>query len=850
MVGDSVSKLISLLDEFRESGGFEASLITTFNAYLPFYESVVLRRLMAGGCRHNAVLMDAGQLSVCLESADSRPTGAGFDYTLAPMWSPSAFHPKLVLLVGPKRVVTFVGSHNLTLSGFGLNRETTCRIGAAIGREERGADFARAAWRAVKAWLEFNGKSLPRQTVQNILAIEDIAPWLSENNDPLEETQLLYQAPGSLSLWDQIRRLVPASVKRITVVGAFFDARCEFLTRLEAQFPKAKLSIGIEPETVQMTKKGADRIRGSWHDASQLTGSAGYLHAKLIYFETGGDADVLAFGSANPSSPAWGLGSGIRNEEMIVAWKGAKAREFANQLGIADVKDLPKINAKVLLKIDAAAADRRQEQSTIHGLTQGIAVITTVGIEIPVEAIPGKVKFLDALDESGQIVIGPIGCFVDGNIVRADLSELLADRVRFIRITLSKGIQALFICHHTERRDAAVRTGRQAQLRKALSSLEGDPANLATLISAVQNVVFGSHTIRSQGSPGSGGGTVTRPEETVTTLEGTTDSPDKRRGRTRLATGDFGYLLQVLIHELGKSLPPATSGAGSSGRTEEEMENTDDETPTEPPNIEGDRDVAEACGRKVATLVNRMVRVLEEAIETSDKALTTIAQLTAVICTLRALRQLDRQDRWRRVGLSLVPEECRYKLFNGILDWVIGGPQPLMRQPHVKAAAHSMEVVHLRGLMIWLAWECKFRADKKFTFGEEIEDREDNVLQRAALLELVLPALPDADAREQAERSIQATATPSQALKANQWVQTHFAWGRHVAQCAASAPKHSTQESEYPTAGSIVALPRASGQTLYVVAGRDGGAVVLCDLRTENLKRAFLRKSLINVAAP
>jgi hypothetical protein len=849
VVGDGVPQLISLLDEFRE-GGFEASLITTFNAYLPFYESVVLRRLMAGGCRHNAVLMDAGQLSACLESAASRPMGAGYDYTLAPMPSAGAFHPKLLLLVGPKRVVTFVGSHNLTLSGFGLNRETTCKISATIGREERGADFARAAWRAVRVWLENSGRFLPRQTVQNILAIEDIAPWLREGNDSPEETRLLYQAPGSQSLWDQIRQLIPASVKRITVVGAFFDARCDFLTRVEAQFPKAKLYVGIEPKTVQMTEKGAGRIRGSWHDASKLTGSAGYLHAKLIYFETVHHSDVLAFGSANPSSPAWGLASSIRNEEMIVAWTGAKAREFANQLGISEVKDLPRISAKVLHQIDAAAANRQQQQSTTRGLTQGIAIITNIGVEILAEAIPGKAKSLDALDESGQVVIGPMECIFDGDFVRASLSEHLADRVRFIRITVRKGEQVLFICHHTERRDAAVRTGRQAQLRKALSSLEGDPADLATLISAVQNVVFGSHTIRSPGTPGSGGAAAPRPEETVTTLEGTADSPDKRRGRTRLATGDFGYLLQVLIYELGKSLPPATNGAGSSGRTEEEMENTDDESPTEPPNIEGDSDIAEACGRKVATLVNRMVRVLEEADGTSDNALTTIAQLTAVICTLRALRQLDRQDRWRRTGFSLVPEDCRFKLFNGILDSVIGGSQPLMRQADVIAAAHSMEVVHLRGLMIWLAWECKFRADKKFAFGDEIEDREYNVLQRAALLELVLPALPDADAREQAERSIQATATPSQTLRANQWVQTHFAWGRHVAQHAASIPKHLTQESEYPTAGSIVAITQSSGQTLYVVAGRDGEAVVLCDLRAENLRRSFLRKSLTCVAVP
>ena len=51
---------ISLFDELRK-GGYEASLITTFNAYLPFYEEVVLRRLVSCGIRHNVLMMDAKQ---------------------------------------------------------------------------------------------------------------------------------------------------------------------------------------------------------------------------------------------------------------------------------------------------------------------------------------------------------------------------------------------------------------------------------------------------------------------------------------------------------------------------------------------------------------------------------------------------------------------------------------------------------------------------------------------------------------------------------------------------------------------------------------------------------------------
>jgi hypothetical protein len=49
------------LSELIDREGFEASLITTFNANLPFYEEFVLRRLQSKNCRQNFVLMDAAQ---------------------------------------------------------------------------------------------------------------------------------------------------------------------------------------------------------------------------------------------------------------------------------------------------------------------------------------------------------------------------------------------------------------------------------------------------------------------------------------------------------------------------------------------------------------------------------------------------------------------------------------------------------------------------------------------------------------------------------------------------------------------------------------------------------------------
>jgi len=82
---------------------FEASIIVTYNAYLPFYEEVVLRRLVSSGCQYNVLLMDNGDLTKNMISPTAQPRLAGRAYTLIPMRAAGAFHPKVALLVGKNR---------------------------------------------------------------------------------------------------------------------------------------------------------------------------------------------------------------------------------------------------------------------------------------------------------------------------------------------------------------------------------------------------------------------------------------------------------------------------------------------------------------------------------------------------------------------------------------------------------------------------------------------------------------------------------------------------------------------------------------------------------------------------
>jgi hypothetical protein len=166
---------LSILDELRRIGsGYEFSFAATYNAYLPFYEEVVLRRLAGAGCRANVLVMDGRQCAGAYASDDTRPHLAGRDYTLIPMRAGGAFHPKLLFLLGRRKGLLFVGSHNLTVAGFGHNRELTSRF-EVDDDGDRGdlAVFGRA-WDFLRAWAA----GQPEELLAAFDDAERYADWL------------------------------------------------------------------------------------------------------------------------------------------------------------------------------------------------------------------------------------------------------------------------------------------------------------------------------------------------------------------------------------------------------------------------------------------------------------------------------------------------------------------------------------------------------------------------------------------------------------------------------------------------------------------------------------------------
>ena len=107
-----------LAEEQHHDHQVEEALFLTFNVDLGYFEARLLGLLRATGARIT-VIADAG-----VWAPDTRAIKhAGRSYQLGLVDQSTAFHPKLLVLVGAKRAIAAVGSGNLTMGGWQYNRE-------------------------------------------------------------------------------------------------------------------------------------------------------------------------------------------------------------------------------------------------------------------------------------------------------------------------------------------------------------------------------------------------------------------------------------------------------------------------------------------------------------------------------------------------------------------------------------------------------------------------------------------------------------------------------------------------------------------------------------------------------
>jgi hypothetical protein len=830
---------------------FEASLITTYNAYLPFYEEVVLKRLLTSGCRYNILLMDRGQFAECLQVPSLRPRLAGFAYTLIPVRAPGAFHPKIVLLVGRKNGALLVGSHNVTLSGFGINRELTTKVEVSTGKERGGLSIAQDAWKFVNGWLETQKGRIPSQLFESMAALKRFAPWLSGKSEPESDgVQFIGAQPSGDSLWQMLHQQILGDIRRAIIVGPFFDGRLEFLQSLRDGLRPKEVIVGVEPDTVHLPSEPVEIENTRFVDASSLYKACGYLHAKAMYIESDSGQSWFVTGSANPSSPAWTAPASSRNAEAVIVQQGEAAKDSAEALGLMGLVELPKLSSdqwsKIEARISTADSDRNKEEAKKETI---VAAAVEGGIIFPAGAIDiGDFSEARLLDETEKI----IKTILELESVEEDLQISLpldvSSRVRFVEIDLVGKKSILALVHQTPAITKRSETSRQAQFRRCLASLSSENPDIQNLIRTVEKIIFEDpievpHNLRKESKPTITEKEKVEPEEgrEIGSLAVHLEETKKEIRRKRLvSSGDIGHLLDVLIHHLGIGLEHSAETVDAKGRSEEEQVGQDDEEPTDGEKELDGKQIVQTCNIKVRNLVSRMLKQMEKATEEDSNHVRPIVQLVAVLAVLRELRFLDQKSPWIPPGATLVPVEERRKLFAGVIRHLFGWSSCILKRALEELIDDAMdEISRLRGLLFWLARECKTDIREPAMFGDVPEAKRNRLLSKYYLSLIIPNLLGDSVATEEADESIKRTTRPAYLGDTEEWLKLHLRWGRAIAPYVLDF-KTSKRLDRLPMPGDFAYPASVQEPVLSVVLSAQKNKVTLVDLEKENGQISYL----------
>lgn len=774
---------ISLLEVIKR-GGYEASLITTFNATLPFYEEVLLRKLVAAGCRHNVVLMDQGQCAASWESQAARPRLAGHAYTLLPIGVSGAFHPKVCLLLGPKKASILVGSHNLTLSGLGFNREITNWIEVGGAKDGEGSAILKAVWQMLREWIELERGKVPEPLLESALAIgRFIGPLIATAGD-MGSPAVLVQSPRGPALIDQLAERITAPVRRIAVLGAFFDQELALLKELKARWPAADIVVGIDPDSVQHPGSYDGEIV-RYVNAREIADRASYLHAKVLYLEThDAAADVFVSGSANPSRPAW-MDAVNGNVEVVVLQAGSAARHTAEATSILSLFELPELAPEALATIQNNEAIKIKQQASLPLLSgfsdevSGLIRVRYRGKQLPVTSAvllgpnQEQLETLAPLKQHHDEVVFKTG------IKPTDIRSCLLEED-------GRSIARAMILHPSII-ESSSRSSRQYQIRSALSELGSSEADISKVIASVERVIFAEQSdheiqmaIREYRDKKDASPTDDGPASLVISV---TDMARVKRKPRLLKSGDLAYLIDVLMHRLNDGLEVQCVEVDRAGRSEEEQVGQEDEGAAEASGpVEraqfSDAEIALAVTRKARALSRKMVKQLKLASQDKSRQVSALIQLIAVLALIRELRHLDKQKRWRATGHDLVEQRDRRYLLDESIRYLLGSESQLLKAID-KTIDDADETMQLRALLVWLAWDLGDELTNKVNLMWGAEEKRRRLQANGVFLRLMPAIAADKDASAELRASIRRTRklTPSAFIQAEQWLGLHLAFG-------------------------------------------------------------------------
>jgi hypothetical protein len=783
-VSDPSNSSVALLPLLR-SGGYDASLMTTYAVGFDVYEQLLLRKLIGGGCRYNILLADHRQTAAAWAAQESRPATAGVHYILAPMRSRGAFHPKIWLLAGSKKAALVVGSHNITYAGLGYNDELTSIV--EVKKADGPSLVIAEAWRAIEYWIESSSSLFPGLIKEAIFRFQEyLAPFTRGAGSNSGQPTFLAHGCGSAA-WSILDPLLPAAASRVGILGPFHDVELRWLAAVNARYPEMTIALGITPQALT-TDDVFNLPFARPMDARLICGGDQYVHAKALYIEAEDGDHLLAIGSANPSAPAWLADHGASNAEAMLVFRGQAARQHFHELGLELLFDAPAIDASYVKALRPISIDEyKQPQTQFRFL--GMAAIDTAcsRIEWPA-SIAGAGGHVAVLDIEGHVLFECEEPCLGSSLALPNTFNV--EVAHEVRITCNTGDILVLHIHHAAAIEPLGARGADGSAATAFRALLGENPDIEYIMLIIQRVLDDAGPILPS-RPGAAAEQTSSalPSPPPKTLQVTNTRAYSAQSSSpnSIATGDLGELIDVLMKRISAEASVRRPEiADHFGRSEEELAGTDDEATATTGALPDDALLADRISRKVRRLCAKLGGYLLELPIEQHFTEAGVLRIIAVVAVVRELVGLQARPRWNNARLVLVPPDSLQTLFEDVVRGALGSERALLRR---LAAFHAentiVETSQLQALLLWLAFAVGARYSPIIPLGAPAEREQQQYFSNAALFALLPAVARNPSAEELFDQGLAIAGSAAvNSRDAVEWKERHFqiahAWREFV----------------------------------------------------------------------
>lgn len=310
---------------------YDHGVICTYSYDSAFFEDYCLERFncLADNGNLTVITDDGIYEQAILSSAADKPKQANIRYLLHPVSVPGAFHAKVFLFASKDRGRLIIGSANFTRPGITSNAEMVACYDYEVNKDE----FFKPILRSSYAFLTELNERYPSSALgSNLQALSRDVTWLSGEGETPALTNLQFIHNLDVPLWDQVTSGIIAPVDTIFVLSRYFDSNPEVLNKLQAELSPKRIKI--------FTQNGITTLNRDWlrhpltRDGTVQILLCTYcdeehvlpLHAKAVALQVGNEC-ILAFGSANFTTPAMFSSADKSNVETLIVIRGS-AEQF------------------------------------------------------------------------------------------------------------------------------------------------------------------------------------------------------------------------------------------------------------------------------------------------------------------------------------------------------------------------------------------------------------------------------------------------------------------------------------------------------------------------------------------